>query len=219
VGRDAGTASSSRWLAPLALSAWIALALVQTWPKLSRLDVDAGQYPVQAMQFLAAHRLAGRTVVTFNWAQYAIGCFAHAGLKSTVAVDGRYRTCYSQEVLDRYFDFTFGPDYQGPRYRSPSSGPVDPRRALTCDDPELVLVSRLQRPSVRVMEQHQANWSLLYQDGLSQIWGRKDLFDSPRSSRYLPVEERLIEDQFPRGVVAYPAYPSDQRPHDVVARR
>jgi hypothetical protein len=189
------------------LGAWIMIAAVMTWPRLSHLQVSTGEYPVDAFAFLAKHRLAGRTVVTFNWAQYAIGLFANQGLESTVAFDGRYRTCYSQAVLDRYFDLLFGKDYAGPRYRSPESGPIDPEQALTQDHPELVLISRLQRPSERIMRAHADRWTLLYQDGLSQIWGRTDLFGDPASPRYLPPEQRQIGDDFPRGVVEYPAFP------------
>lgn len=194
------------------LSLWIAIMGVFTWPQLVHLEVPKSEYPVAAFEFLAAHRLEGRTLVTFNWAQYAIGVFADQGLNSTVAFDGRFRTCYSQEILDRYFDFLFGPDYQGPRYRSPRSGPIDPGPALTRDNPELVLISRLQRPSVRAMQQHQSDWALLYQDGLSQIWGRRDLFDQPDSPRYLPDQDRRISDVLPQGLAEYPAFPRPPSP-------
>ena len=39
--------------------------------------------------------------MTFNWAQYALACFAEEPdplRRSTVAIDGRYTTCYSPEV-------------------------------------------------------------------------------------------------------------------------
>jgi hypothetical protein len=197
------------WLAPL-LCIWIVLTAAMTWPRLSHLQVSTSDYPVDAFAFLAKHRLSGRTIVTFNWAQYAIGLFANQELDSSVAFDGRYRTCYSQEVLDRYFDLAFGKDYSGPRYRSPASGPIDPEQSLTRDNPELVVISRLQRPSERIMRRHADRWTLLYQDGLSQIWGRADLFDNLASPRYLSPENRVIGDGFPRGLVEYPAYP---RPH------
>ncbi|WP_092055341.1 hypothetical protein [Planctomicrobium piriforme] len=189
------------------LCVWIAAVSFATWPKLAHLEVRTSEYPVDAFRYMAQHHLAGRTIVTFNWAQYAIGFFANAGLDSTVAFDGRYRTSYSQEILDRYFDFIFGTDYRGSRYRSPNSGPVDPTLALTLDNPELVVLSRLQKPSERTMHQQTHHWTLLYQDGLSQVWGRRDLFGEPASPRYIPPPERWISDTFPTGVVQYPAYP------------
>jgi len=179
-------------------------------PQLSRLEVDSHQYPVAAMQFMEDRQLRGRTVVTFNWAQYALACFAQEPdplRRSTVAVDGRYTTCYTPEVIDIHFDFIFGRDYAGKRYRSPRSGPVDPEKALRHASPELFVLNRNQRGSVRILEAHTDEWTLLYQDSLAQVWGLKKRFDTAGEFDYLPPEQREIGEAPQRGRVAYPALP------------
>jgi hypothetical protein len=179
---------------------------------LSTVKVDRDKFPVDALAFMSEHGLEGRTIVTFNWAQYAIGLFADQHMKSTVNFDGRFNTCYPQTVIDEHFDFIFGKEYAGPRYRSPESPPVDPERILRDGDPELVVVSRLQRPSIRTMERNADDWALLYQDGLAQVWGRKKLFDDPASGRYVPAEQRRINEELPTGYVAFPAFPEHRTP-------
>ena len=183
---------------------------VRLAPQLSRLEVDASQYPVAAMQFLEERQLRGRTVVTFNWAQYALACFAQEPdplRRSTVAIDGRYTTCYSPEVIDIHFDFLFGKDDSGKRYRSPRSGPIDPEKALRHGSPELFVLNRHQQGTVRILEAHRDEWTLLYQDSLAQVWGRKQRFDTPGEFDYLSPEQRQINDAPADGRVAYPALP------------
>lgn len=186
-----------------------------TAPSLVRVDVDRSYYPVSAMQFMEDEHLRGRTVVTFNWAQYALACFAQEPdplSRSTVAIDGRYTTCYSPETIDIYFDFIFGKNYKGPRYRSPRSGPINPEKALTHCSPELFVISRKQQSTVLTMEAHQDQWTLLYQDSLAQIWGLRSRFDDPQSRDYLPPHRRSITDAPQQGRAAYPALPVSRIP-------
>ena len=63
------------------------------------------------MQYVADQELTGKLVVTFRWAQYAIAAFnprSHGDDGLLVAFDGRFRTCYPQEIVDMYFDFATG---------------------------------------------------------------------------------------------------------------
>src|SRR5207244_10716801 len=116
--------------------------------------------------------LTGKMVCTFNWAQYALAAFgpSQAGEPGIlVQVDGRCRTSYSQAMLDMHFDFLIGSVDANQRYRDPNSGPFDPERVLAAERPDLVLISRLQRPSVEVMQRQQGRWVLLYQDALAQL--------------------------------------------------
>jgi hypothetical protein len=205
----APTQSSVQWACMCLLIGTLFMG-VRLAPRLSRLEVDAGRYPVAAMQFLEDHQLRGRTVVTFNWAQYALACFAEETdslRRSTVAIDGRYTTCYSPEVIDIHFDFLFGKDYSGKRYRSPRSGPIDPEMALRHASPELFVLCRQQQGTVRILEAHRDEWTLLYQDSLAQVWGRKPRFDTPGELDYLPPAARQIGNALQQGRVAYPALP------------
>lgn len=196
-----------RWqLAPIAWCGYLMLIGALTWPHLERLNVDKNRYPVDALHFMARNRLEGHTVVTFNWAQYAISFFAHEQMDSAVAIDGRFRTCYPQEVLDVYFDFLFGENYAGQRFRSPNSGPIDATRALTYHDPDLFLISRRQRSTVRTLQAHADEWTLLYQDGLAQVWGRRDHYSNPQHERFFPESLRTVKQMRPVGHAQWPAF-------------
>src|SRR5439155_5386120 len=97
--------------------------------------------------------------------------------------DGRLRTCYPQEVADAYFDFLVG-DRLIPRWRSEQSPPVDATRMLRLGEPDLAVVARHFTHSVEVMEAR-ADWVLLYQDAVAQLWGRRNRYDDPASHDYL----------------------------------
>lgn len=183
-------------------------------PMLGEVTVNREDFPVNAMQYLHEQGLQGKILVTFNWAQYAIGCFAASDgplRHSEVAVDGRFETCYPREITDICFDFWLGTDDPTQRYRSPAAPPFDPARALTLEQPDLVLLCRNQRPSVRVTEQHQDEWILLYQDSLAQVWGRRSKYANPESPFFVPESCRSITESAQQGTVAWPAFPTGAR--------
>lgn len=195
-----------KWTAAGALGVAIVLPSFSIGDRLAKLPVPRRMYPVDAFDFLAAHEINGRMVVSFNWAQFALAAFP----ESTVSFDGRFRTCYPQEVVDMNFDFLLG-EHRGMRHRSPSSGPIDGLKVLEYGDPELVVVDRNYSNAVDVMKQAigaaDRQWVLLYQDAVAQVWGRKRVFDDPNNSRYLPSSARLISD-VPRPLaVQWPALP------------
>jgi hypothetical protein len=191
----------ARLLRPTLVVAALVLA-VSLGAQLSRLRVDKAQYPVEAFSFMAAHGIAGRAVVYFDWSQYAIAAFAP---RLTVAFDGRFRTCYPQAVADAHFDLILG-DRPGRRWRSPDSAPFDPTRALEMGAPELVLLNRRVPNGPRVMRQA-PGWVLLYRDGLAELWGRQERYDDPGSPDYLPPARRVIGDEPQTGFVLFPALP------------
>ncbi len=158
--------------------------------RLGDFPVERSEYPVDAIAYMAEHRIDGRLVVAFNWAQYAVAALAP---DVRVAFDGRFRTCYPQEVVDMHFDFLMG-DVPGYRNRSPKSGEVDGTRVLSYGEPDLALVDRRYPHSVAIMRE-QDDWTLLYQDGLAQLWGRRERFDRRESPDYLAVEARQIDDR------------------------
>jgi hypothetical protein len=211
-------------VSPLLLSTLLILSLFRLVPHLKQVTVDRSEYPVAAMQFLHDHQLRGKVVVTFNWAQYAIGCFAadnRGDSQSRVAVDGRFETCYPREITDIYFDFWLGTEDPSQRYRSDSSSPFDPDAALEFRQPDLILLSREQGPSVRSIVRHQDKWILLYQDSLAQVWGRRTMYGDPLSPLFVPEHNRSISETRQQGQVAWPAFPvelsGDSRlTHDVI---
>jgi hypothetical protein len=177
--------------------------------RLRQMSVARNEYPVAAFQFIADNELHGRLVVTYNWAQYAIAAFGpkHADDVNSIRVsfDGRFRTCYPQEVVDMNFDFILGDLV--PHHRGSNSFAFDDDEVLEFGNPELVLLSRLQPHSVNVMFRNRKNWALLYQDRLAQVWGRRTTFDDPAAARYVAPNFRRITDDEQTGVVSWPALP------------
>lgn len=176
--------------------------------RVTDLSVPRDQYPVSAFEFIKQQGFRGKLMCTFNWAQYALAAFApqpgDEGL--TVHVDGRCRTSYSQEMLDAHFDFILGDVGPDVRYRDPKSGPYDPARVLRDGDPDLILLCRQQVNSVDTMERHTAEWTLLYQDALAQVWGRMTKYGDPSSSDFLPPCCRRIGDEKQTGSELWPAF-------------
>jgi len=207
----------SRWGFAGAIAIAIAMQSFALYGRLERLPVQRNMYPVDAAQWMTFKGIEGKLVVSFNWAQYAI---AALGPETTVAFDGRFRTCYPQEVVDMSFDFLLG-EHDGRRYRRADAGPIDPTAILHYKDPDLVLIDRQYDHAVRVMrdesEKADPEWSLIYQDGIAQLWGRTAVFDDPHSSRYVATAERLITDRVHNTAFAWPALPFD-KPTSVAAR-
>lgn len=216
IGRTAPDGSASvprrvpRWqLGALGLvAAGMVIGLI---PRLNCIRVDRREYPVDALQFMVDRKLTGRTVVSFDWAQYFIAAMCAEGSAlgpaSRVSFDGRFDTCYPREHIDYHFDFLAAWTPGVVRNRSPSSGPFDPTRVLRLGDPELVLNRRIEECSSDVMEHESAWWVLLYQDPIAQVWGQRRCFDDPASPLYLPPERRSIDQVELSGHVPWPALP------------
>jgi hypothetical protein len=166
------------------------------------LRVDRSTYPVDAFSYMSQHRLIGKLVVNFDWAQYALAAFAP---ETTVAFDGRFRTAYPQEIADMHFDFLLG-NLPGERRRGDLSPPFDDARVLEYGHPDLVLIERAQPHSVEVMAHH-PGWVLVYQDAVAQLWGRRDRYGDPVGRDYVPPAQRSITDQPREGFVQWPAFP------------
>ncbi len=193
-----------------ALVAACAAVTLLTWlqyPRQATLQVDRGFYPVSALQYMADHRLGGRVLVTFNWAQYALASFAHDDPDSRIAIDGRFRTCYPQDVIDMYFDFILGESPAAGRYREAASGPFDPTRALEYQSPQLVLLERHRHPQATRVMRSATGWSLLYRDSLAELWGRSDVYDRIDSPQRIPESQRHVSDDIQAGTTAWPAFP------------
>lgn len=196
-----------RYSMVVGLIATIALQCVGLFHRLKELPVYRHSYPVDALQFMADHELHGRLVPSFNWAQYAIAALSPG---VTVSFDGRYDTCYPQQVIDMNFDFLLG-EHGGRRFRSAESGPIDGARVLTHLSPEMVLVDRTYPHAVKVISMETAatdsRWVLLYQDAIAQLWGLHEVFDDPASPRFLAASKRVIHDTITHDAVPWPALP------------
>jgi len=175
--------------------------------QLKSFPVARNAYPLDAVQFMVDRGLQGKLVVSFNWAQYAIAAMAP---DVQVAFDGRFRTCYPQEVVDRHFDFLLG-EHDGHRNRSPNSGPLDATRVLEHSSPDLVLIDRQYDHSVNTMKQHPA-WVLLFRDRVAEIWGRRRQVNDPQSKHFFPIALRLQDPRPREGAIEWPALPQRDKP-------
>lgn len=191
------------------------------YQQMTTMPVLRGKYPVSAFQFISDEGLHGKLVVRFMWAQYAIGAFGstdEADNDIKVAFDGRFRTCYPQSIVDMYFDYAIGPRADQARFRSSNSGPIDDDRILEFGSPDLVLLDRNQANPVNVLARHASDWTLLYQDELTQLFGRRSKYDEPASPDYLSAARRSITETRQTGYVQWPAFPHRQAPHRLAVR-
>ncbi len=216
LGEDFSRGTRRCFVAVLAVA--FALLGFRLYGRLNDMPVDRGDYPVAAFQYIADRQLQGKMVVTYNWAQYAIAAFGPQGDEDDgilVSFDGRFRTCYPQEVVDMNFDFFLG--QLEPRYRSSSSPDFDDGRVLEFGSPNLVLVNRRQPHSVNVMFRNRERWVLLYQDRISQLWGRRSQYDDPHHPDYVAHEFRQITDREQSGTATWPALPVTTSPDKLIA--
>ena len=219
LGRDKAPAANdqmsgrSRFIVGGQIAFAILLMLGTLVYQISNFGVSRHEYPVSAIEFMDQHDLNGRLVATFDWAQYAIAALP----KSQVGFDGRFRTCYSQEVIDMHFDFITGRETEYRNRDEANSGPYDPEKVLRFKNPELVLIKSRFPAATGVMES-QADWTLLYKDGTAQVWGRSAIYDDPESQRYLPPSLRKVSSDVQTGIAAWPAVPrsTDSAPYFTV---
>jgi hypothetical protein len=200
----------ARWAALGVILAAIGAMTCELGHRLQWIRVRVDEYPVAALQYMADQQLGGNLIVSFNWAQYALAAFGPPAPDRPpvkVAFDGRFRTCYPQQVLDMFFDFFLGDAPLAQRYRSPLSPPVDPTRILEYKNPTLILLSRAQEYPAKILHSQRDRWTVLYQDSLAQLWGRRDIYDDPDHPDYLPPEARILGDAEQHGVVPWPALP------------
>ena len=204
------------WLTAVGLAAALAVRSRAVW-------VDESLYPVRAFEFMTAHRLVGRLVVQIDWAQYAIAAFAP---DTTVGFDLRLG-CYPRAIADMNWTFFLGAarEDEAAGRQAPSDG--NGEEVLRLGEPNLVLLNRrfphpvdvLQIERVRALvDGAQPDWVLLYQDELTQLWGRRNLYDQPASRGYLPPSERRITDDRQAGFLRWPALPEKLPSRNVVSR-
>jgi hypothetical protein len=200
-----------RTILQLGLVLLAAVFTAQVLPRLTEVPVERNHYPVSALEFMARQDCSGRIVVAGHWAQYVLGVMgartdADPGLQ--VAFDGRFRTCYPQQVLDLHFDFFSGSGGPDKRYRSPASPPVDPQRILKVGDPQWVLLGNHHEHARNVLREHQDDWVLVYHDGLAQLWGRRTEVDDPSKPTYFSPNRRQLDGIAQQGTVPWPAAPA-----------
>jgi hypothetical protein len=217
---DGATSFESLPRARLVLSGGLVIAFAvlgaRLYQRLSDMPVAREKWPVAALDYMAKQNLEGKLLVTFNWAQYAIAAVGPSWPEGTdglrVHFDGRYDTCYPFAIVDRHFDFILGDGGPDSRHRKETSGPIDGSLAITSPPPDVLLLSRGQPHSQKIIAEHAADWVLLYQDAVAQVWGRRDKYDDAASPYFIPLAERLVGDAPQTGSATWPALPQRATP-------
>ncbi|QDS97326.1 hypothetical protein [Adhaeretor mobilis] len=197
------------------------LQSIALFGRLSNFQVSRDKYPVDAMQYMVDHGVQGRVVVNFNWAQYAIAALSP---HSTVAFDGRFRTCYPQEVVDMHFDFIFG-EQKTLRHRSKNSPTISENqfRILDHHSPDIVLLDRSYTNAADVLQQVASRpspeWTMLYRDEIAEVWGRTVRFANPASEDFIPIAMRVENNTPLQGALDWPALPDYSKYKQVQAFR
>ena len=211
----------SPWIWRSAMGALLLSIGLQTYAlrrQFNEFPVHRNRFPVDALQFMADRELSGKLVVAFNWAQYAIAALPEV----QVAFDGRFRTCYPQEVVDMHFDFLLG-EFGGKRSRCDESGPIDGTRVLKHGSPDLVLIDRQYKHPVAIMKAEaladHSEWVLLYCDRTAELWGRRNRYNNPKHAKYLPRAARVLDASSREGAVEWPALPVRTRPTGQLAEQ
>ncbi|MEZ6110018.1 MAG: hypothetical protein R3C99_03230 [Pirellulaceae bacterium] len=103
-----GVSRPLRWVFSIVLLCLLIVLVGRLSRRLADMPVMRNEYPVSALEYMAEQDLNGKLVVTYNWAQYAIAAMGTLNNESQPGVqvqfDGRFRTCYPQDVIDMHFD-------------------------------------------------------------------------------------------------------------------
>jgi len=84
----------------VAAAIWGATATVRIAAAGAHIGVDPAEFPVDAVRAIRNADLGGRLVLPFEWGEYAIW---HLWPACRVSVDGRFRTVYPEDVLERHY--------------------------------------------------------------------------------------------------------------------
>lgn len=115
--------------------------------------VDPFKYPVYAVHFLKENRIKGNILLPFEWGEYVIWkLYPHC----KVSIDGRFRTVYSEVVLDDHLGaFEDGVGF---------------RRLLDKYPPDIILAR--QNLSSQELVAGQGDWVYVYSDRVSIVFIR-----------------------------------------------
>lgn len=141
----------------LLISASIAVTVNRQRQNPMQIEVDQNLFPTGTIQFMKDNSLHGNLLTFFDWAEYCIWEFYP---ETKVFMDGRYRSAYSSETIDLFFDFI---------YSRPGG-----ERALT-DHPASMVLIHLNNPAFTDM-QRKAGWTLVCIDNISGLFLKNEQY-------------------------------------------
>ena len=152
--RTPAAARAAFLLVLILVSGWFALGARKQDAR--QIEIEAHCFPVRAVAFMKANAVSGNVLVFFDWAEY---CIWHLYPSCRVFMDGRFRSAYSEETIDDYFDFL----YRGPRGRT----------ALSEYPTDIVLLHR-ENPAHAVMRLAR-DWRLAFESRTAVLFVAKDV--------------------------------------------
>lgn len=167
----------------------IAIALVQLHgfgAKIARdgLDIRFGRmdYPIDAVEFLRAHRIGGNVAMPFEWGAYTIAKLAP---DARVFIDGRFEAVYPPQVIADYFAFMHGTEGWA--------------RLLDAYPTDVVVVQRWRNIHPRLFTH--PDFENVYSDPASLIFVRRSPSNDQALGRLASIGNRF---DFPRNETVFP---------------
>jgi hypothetical protein len=121
-----------------------------------RIFVEPRVYPVYAVRFMQINHVNGNIVNPFDWGEYLIWKLPD----SKVSIDGRYETVYTQEIMNKNWDFSMS---------------LKNRRALLDDYPSEIILTRRADGTDRALA-GETRWIKIHVDPTATLYVR----DTPR---------------------------------------
>lgn len=115
-----------------------------------QLVVEPNVYPVYAVRFMNQNGIKGNILLPFDWGEYVIWKMPD----SKVSIDGRFRTVYPEEVINKSWNFSMG---------------LKGWEAMIKDYRTEVILTRKSDKTHRVMDKEK-NWIQIYDDPISKIY-------------------------------------------------
>jgi len=84
------------------LSMWSALFFNKVNPV--EIEIPQNQFPVSVISFMGMNEISGNALVFFDWAEY---CIWELYPRCRIFLDGRFRSAYSSNTIDDYFNFLY----------------------------------------------------------------------------------------------------------------
>jgi hypothetical protein len=175
IDRLAGRLPRVVWAIVLALFIPFSLYTAATFNKARPLEIEikSDDYPLRTVAFMKQHGLSGNIFVFFDWAEY---CTWHLYPQCRVFMDGRFRSAYSEPVVEDYIAGLYG--HEGWE------------RILTAYPTDMALV-HYGNPVAGHLARRR-DWQLIHSDGPAMLYVKRsihgDLLKAMRQGKMPNVE-------------------------------
>ncbi|MGB2879042.1 MAG: hypothetical protein WBD24_02570 [Candidatus Omnitrophota bacterium] len=136
----------------------------------ARIEIPREKYPVNAVYFMKENGINGNIFCFFDWAEY---CIWELSPSSKVFFDGRYRTVYSEDLIEGYFAVLYGgKDYADFLNRYPETD---------------IMLLHTYNPLAMKLSQDR-KWILVYASPVAKLFLRVDSKNKDVTKRFVSGE-------------------------------